>query len=289
MRETTPSSFSSTIPMPTLPISCYPLSLWEEHHRTVSLRWEISAYIRRTYIRFRFYPHLHLPLFESPHGALIHAKRNATLGPAYHTQSRSRARADVEERRAVFPATKSTTAVLVTTQQKRARFSAIAHARLSALVVDINVVGCVVSLRLYLPPQLRREKNALGQGRKMEMGLGLRKSREWSHECQLIYEKMLFCGNCQCEERVLGVGVRRSALSEELVWRGVCSCSFWWFWTCAHVGHLICRWLVSAVGRCLNPHSVRNSDSLPLLVLEAASTLWAPRDDAFVSSVSVLD
>ena len=45
-------------------------------------------------------------------------------------------------RRAVFPATKSTTAVLVTTQQKRARSSAIAHARFSRLVVDINVVGC---------------------------------------------------------------------------------------------------------------------------------------------------
>ena len=38
MRDTTPSSFSSTIRMPTLPISCHTLSLWEEHHRTVSLR-----------------------------------------------------------------------------------------------------------------------------------------------------------------------------------------------------------------------------------------------------------
>ena len=44
----------------------------------------------------RSHPHLHLPLLESPHGALIHAKRNATLGPAHHAQSRSRARADVE-------------------------------------------------------------------------------------------------------------------------------------------------------------------------------------------------
>ena len=50
----------------------------------------------------------------------------------------------VEEPRAVFPATKSTTAVLVITRQKRARSSAIAHARFSAPVVDINVLGCVV-------------------------------------------------------------------------------------------------------------------------------------------------
>ena len=39
-------------------------------------------------------------------------------------------------------------------------------------------------------------------------------------------------------------------------------------------GHLICRWLVSAVVRCSNPHSVRSSDLLPLHVLEAASTVW---------------
>ena len=90
----------------------------------------------------------------------------------HHAQSRSRARADVGERRAVFLAAKSATAVLVTTQQKRARSSPIARARLSALVV-----GCVVSLRLWLLPQSRRERNALGQGRKMEMGLGLGKSR----------------------------------------------------------------------------------------------------------------
>ena len=123
----------------------------------------------------RSHPHLHLPFFESPHGALIHAKRNATLGPAYHTQSRSRARADVEERRAVFPATKSIMAVLVTNQQKRARSSAIAHAPFSALVVDINVLGCVVpAFSCYLSP---RKRSALGQGREIDMGKGLGKSR----------------------------------------------------------------------------------------------------------------
>ena len=57
------------------------------------------------------------PLVQNPKRCvLIHAKRNATLGPAHHAQSKSRARADVEGRRAAFPATKSRTAVLVTTQ-----------------------------------------------------------------------------------------------------------------------------------------------------------------------------
>ena len=93
----------------------------------------------------RSHPHLHLPMLKTPTKCvLIHLKRNATLGPAHHAQSKPRARADVEERRAVFPAIKSTTAVLVTTQQKRARFSATARARFSALVIDTNAVGCVV-------------------------------------------------------------------------------------------------------------------------------------------------
>ena len=48
MREAMPPSFSSTIRMPTFPISCHPLSLWEEHHRTVFLRWGISVCIRCT-------------------------------------------------------------------------------------------------------------------------------------------------------------------------------------------------------------------------------------------------
>ena len=89
------------------------------------------------------------PLVGNPTGCvLIHAKRSATLGPACHAQSRSRARADVEERRAVPPATKSRTAVLMTTQRKRARSSAIARARFSALIIDTNVVGCVEPLCL---------------------------------------------------------------------------------------------------------------------------------------------
>ena len=36
--KTMPPSFSSKIRMPTFNTSCHPLSLWEEHHRTVFLR-----------------------------------------------------------------------------------------------------------------------------------------------------------------------------------------------------------------------------------------------------------
>ena len=54
------------------------------------------------------------------------------------------------------------------------RSCAIAHARFSALVADNNVLGCVVpAFSRYLSP---RERNALGQRRKMGMGLGLGKS-----------------------------------------------------------------------------------------------------------------
>ena len=115
------------------------------------------------------------PLVRNPpRCVLIHAKRNATLGPAHHAQSRSRARADVEERRAVFPATKYRTAVLVTTKRKRARSSAIAHAWFSALLVDINVLGCIVlAFNCYLSP---RKRSRLGQGREMDMGMELGKS-----------------------------------------------------------------------------------------------------------------
>ncbi|KIK02782.1 hypothetical protein K443DRAFT_510227 [Laccaria amethystina LaAM-08-1] len=109
------------------------------------------------------------PLFRNPtQRVLIHAKRNAILGLAHHAQSRSRARADVGERRAVFPATKSTTAVLVTTQQKRARSSAIAHAPFS----------------------------------RWARGGGWTWAWAWDwgragglYECELICEKMLSCGN----------------------------------------------------------------------------------------------
>ena len=100
---------------------------------------------QRTFAAAQIPSPLASPLVRNPKRCvLIHAKRNATLGPAHHAQSRLRARAYVEERRAVFLATKSATAVLVTTQQKRARSSAITHAPFSALVVDTNAVGCVV-------------------------------------------------------------------------------------------------------------------------------------------------
>ena len=111
-------------------------------------------------------PHLHIPMFEMPHCAL----------PTMHYRDHEPVQV-WRERSAVFPATKSRAAVLLTTQQKRARSSAIAHAPFSAPVVDINVVGGVVLLRLELLPRLRRERNASGKGREMAMGMGLGKSR----------------------------------------------------------------------------------------------------------------
>lgn len=141
MRQTMPPSFSSTIRMPPLPISFTHCPCGKS---TIALSPSAE----------RHSPHVHsaqipFPLVRNPtRCVLIHAKRNATLGPPHHAQSRSRVRAGVGERCTVFLATKSRTAVPVTTQQKRARSSVIAHAWFSALVVYINVAECVVYLCL---------------------------------------------------------------------------------------------------------------------------------------------
>ena len=78
MRETMPSFFSSTIRMLTLHLMLPTVLVRRApSHRLPTLR-DLSIHSPP----LRSHPHLHLPLFESPRRALIHAKRNTPLGLA---------------------------------------------------------------------------------------------------------------------------------------------------------------------------------------------------------------
>jgi hypothetical protein len=77
-----PPSFSSTIQMPTFLISCHPLSHRLPPPRDLSIH---SPHVHPAQIPSPLAP----PLVQNPtRRVLIHAKRNATLGPAHLTQLR---------------------------------------------------------------------------------------------------------------------------------------------------------------------------------------------------------